>query len=105
MTDKVVSLEQERARRNPDPHTSGPMKCERCGHEEPACVAPVGVKWFECAKCGCMSSKRAGPVLPADGVMRQSCPSCKSQTFAVLIDSLMCADCGTVVTDTWSKAG
>lgn len=88
-----------------DPHTAGPMKCEACGHEEPAVVAPCGRKYFECAKCHVMAMRRDGPVLPKDGVWRQSCPDCKGQTFAIMPSVFMCADCGTTLKTDWTGTG
>lgn len=105
MTAPVVRLDDVRkAKTKPfedNRHTEGPMKCERCDHIEPAVVAPMGRKWFECVACGCMAAKRLDPILPADGELRQACPSCKSQTFSVMPDFLMCSDCGTLVEAKW----
>jgi len=48
-----------------------------------------------------MAMKRIGPVLPADGEPRQSCPDCRGQTFSVTRECLLCADCGTHVSVDW----
>lgn len=88
-----------------DPHTTGPMKCDACGHEELVVVSPCGRKYFECFKCHVMAMRRNGPVLPRDGVWRQSCPDCKGQTFAIMPNLFMCSDCGTTLKTDWTGTG
>jgi ribosomal protein L37E len=51
-----------------------------------------------------MSAVRAGPVLPEDGVVRQSCATCGDQSFAVMLDALMCSSCGTIHKEDWQGA-
>lgn len=92
---KAVPIEDDR-------HTCGPHVCALCGHREPVCIAPLGVKNFECVKCGRMSSQRENPVQPGDGVWRAKCSVCGCQQFSVMPRSLMCSACGTEQVQQWS---
>jgi len=87
-----------------DRQTRGTLICELCGHREHDVTVPCGRKHFECAKCGRMSAVRDGPVVPEDGVVRQSCATCSDQAFVVMIDALMCASCGTIHKEHWNGA-
>lgn len=86
------------------PPTCGPMMCEACRHEMISDV-PCGRKYFPCPKCKVIALRRAGPVLPEDGVWRQSCPDCKGQTFAIMPNVFMCSDCGTTLKTDWTGIG
>ena len=101
MNSRVV---QFRPRAVDDRQTRGPLICELCNHREPEAVVPCGRKHFDCAKCGRMSAVRDGPVLPEEGVVRQSCATCGDQSFAVMLDALMCSSCGTIHKEDWQGA-
>lgn len=86
-------------------HTVGAMICELCGHRDPVCASPIGLKHFECSACHRMSSVREELVSPRDGVWRVTCCQCGDQHFAVIPDGLMCGSCGTVQEEDWTQAG
>lgn len=52
-----------------------------------------------------MSARRKDPCLPNDGVLRQTCPDCKGQHFAIMQQHvIMCGDCGTTLVIDWMGA-
>jgi len=89
MTDNVIQLDSKR------PHLSGTTICLACGHTGGGSVAPVGVCWMECEKCGSMKCIFANPVVCADPVWHCNC-SCIFFTMGV--SGSQCANCGTVLT-------
>lgn len=74
-----------------EPHLSGKARCSVCQHEEIA-VAPVGVDWMECGKCGLMKSRYVHDLVPDDNV---TVCGCGCDVFRIVTNGAFCIHCGT----------
>lgn len=89
--DKVVSLDEKRA--DKQPHIEGPVRCMRCGHEwravSPQGSDPVGL---ECPECHAEVGIRQG--LVERDVPHLEC-NCGCSFFTIHADDqALCVNCG-----------
>lgn len=71
---------------------AGPARCQGCGHQWAAVVAP-GVVWLECPSCGCDKGRLTGAVQPDESRELWEC-RCGSQAFALCSSEWLCYGCG-----------
>ena len=73
-----------------DPHISGEAHCILCGNKWVS-VAPIGVVWLECSKCGSMKGvydfhcEPTGPIWEC---------ACGNSLFYVTQKGFCCPNCG-----------
>lgn len=89
----VVSLEDARKRRKPDPHVTGPAVCLDCRHEWVG-VAPDGTVWLACPKCTLVRGRFIGHVV-IGGASHWTC-NCGCDLFHVTKENFYCPNCGAV---------
>jgi len=75
------------------PHNAGPARCIACKHEWVA-VAPQGLDFFECPRCGCEKGTFKGPC-QREG-LHWTCTACAGdcQIFYLTDTGPYCVNCG-----------
>ena len=92
MTDKVISLEEEREARQP--HVSGPYMCLSCKFKFIA-VVPLKLLWIDCPQCGLEHARPQGNIQKPEP--HWGC-SCGNDLFYMTPDGAYCPLCGTAQT-------
>lgn len=95
VTDKIVSLEDHRAKAKAarDPHLSGMARCLACKHKW-AAVAPPGTADLQCPACGLLRGAWQFGVSPPVGSNKYVCLSCGCDVFRLSTLELLCIACG-----------